>query len=513
MSIKKKIKKWSKKLSQGDIVITIILVLAILGVVNFLSYQIFWRADLTQNNIYSISEVSRETVRNLDDLVKVRVYFSEDLPSRYINLKQNINDILKEYVQYSEGNIKVENINPKDLEDRQRKMSTLGIPSIQFNVLKNDSYQVSNGYMGISVQYGDSNESIPVVKNSQDLEYKITTALKKVTREEIPVVGVVNSHGCLTPKSGLQNFSEKLQEIYQVREIDLASGEIAPEIKTLILAGPVEKFNEEELKKIDKFVMGGGSLIALADGINIKSGVIPENNETNLNELLAGYGLNLNYDIVLDGQSPGRVSFNSGFMSFSTPYPAWIKIKEENFNQENPAVADLESAVFPWPSSLQASSTAGTEIESLIRTTEYAWTGDKNYDLRPSNDLAPQGEIRQYDLAYLVRGDLKSPFGQGSTETGRVILVGDSDFISDDYLSGENLLLAQNLVDSLSLDNDLIKIRSRESTDRSIKDLSAGGKQTVKYLNIFGVSVLVVAFGLARYFWRKRKKNADIINY
>src|SRR6056297_529612 len=507
MDFKKKIKIWSQKLSRGDVVITIILVLGILGVINFLSYQIFWRADLTQNNIYSISEVSRETAQNLDDLVKIKVYFSDNLPNRYINLKQNVSDILKEYVQYSDGNIKVENINPQDLENAQRELSTLGIPAVQFNVLKNDSYQVSKGYMGISVQYGDNSEAIPVIKSSQDLEYKITTAIKKVVQEESPLIGIVSSHGCLSPDSGLQSFSEKLQEIYQIREVDLASDKISQNMRTLLLAGPTEKFNKEELEKIDKFVMEGGSLIVLADGIDIKSGVTPENNKTNLNELLSGYGLKLNHNIVLDAESQGRVSFNSGFFSFSTPYPAWVKIKKSNFNKENPAVADLESTVLPWPSSLEASSSAESKIESLAWTTESAWTGDKNYDFRPSSDLTPRGITQKYNLAFLVKGKINSAFGQGSTEQGRVILVGDSDFVNKNYSNRENLLLAQNLVDSLSLDSDLIKIRSKQTTDRSIKDLSASGKQTVKYLNIFGMAVLVVVFGLLRYFLRKRKKN------
>src|SRR6056297_929595 len=285
MDFKKKIKKWLHRLSRGDLVITIILVLGIIAVVNFLSYQIFSRADLTQNNIYSISSVSKQAARNLDDIVKVKVYFSENLPNKYANLEQNVTDILREYENYSGGKVEIEQINPQNLEDAKSKMRQLGIPAIQFNVLKNDSYQVVNGYMGISVEYGDNNEAIPVVKNTEDLEYKITTALKKVTRESTPVIGIVNSHGSLSPGQGLEPLYQKLNEVYKIEEIDLSSQEVGGEVKTLILAGPSEKFNEEELKKIDSFVMGGGSLIAWVDGIRMNQGVVPEKNETNLNEL------------------------------------------------------------------------------------------------------------------------------------------------------------------------------------------------------------------------------------
>ncbi len=496
-------------MSRGDLVITIILVLGIIAVVNFLSYQIFSRADLTQNNIYSISSVSKQAARNLDDIVKVKVYFSENLPNKYANLEQNVTDILREYENYSGGKVEIEQINPQNLEDAKSKMRQLGIPAIQFNVLKNDSYQVVNGYMGISVEYGDNNEAIPVVKNTEDLEYKITTALKKVTRESTPVIGIVNSHGSLSPGQGLEPLYQKLNEVYKIEEIDLSSQEVGGEVKTLILAGPSEKFNEEELKKIDSFVMGGGSLIAWVDGIRMNQGVVPEKNETNLNELLGGYGLKLNQDVILDGQSQGRVSFTSGFMSFSTPYPGWVKIKEENFSQDNPAVADLESALLPWPSSLEASSTPERKVQYLVKSSQYSWSAGVDYNYRPSSDLKPTGKTEQYNLAVLVSGKLQSPFGEESADSGKVILLGDSDFINQEFLggNGENLVLAQNLVDSVTLDSDLIKIRSKEVTDRSIKELSASGKQTLKYLNIFGVAVLVVIFGILRYYLRKRKKS------
>ena len=509
MDFKKRIKKWLNNLSRGDILITVVLVLGIIAVVNFLSYQIFFRADLTQNNIYSISSVSRRTAGNLDDIVKIKVYFSENLPNKYANLKQNVVDILKEYKNYSNGKVKIENINPQNLENTERRMRELGIPTIQFNVLENDSYQVVNGYMGISVEYGDNNEAIPVVKNTEDLEYKITTALKKVTQESIPTIGLVSSHGSLSSSQGLQPLYQKLSEVYKVKEIDLSSQEIGEEVKTLLLAGPTEKFNEEELKKIDKFVMDGGALIAWADGIKMNQGVIPEKNETNLNELLGGYGLKLNQDVVLDGQSQGRVSFTSGFMSFSTPYPGWVKIKEENFNQENPAVADLESALLPWPSSLEASSTPEREVQYLAKSSQYSWAAGESYNYQPSSNLKPTGETKQYNLAVLVSGKLESPFGEESTDSGKVVLLGDSDFINKEFLgqSGENLVLAQNLVDSVTLDSDLIKIRSKEVTDRSIEELSDSGRQTLKYLNIFGVAVLVVIFGILRYYLRKRRKS------
>src|SRR3990167_6126358 len=79
----------------------IVIVVMIILVLNFLSYQIFTRFDITENKIYSISKVSKETIKNLDDAVNIKVYFSEDLPSQYLPVRQEVKDILAEYQNYA----------------------------------------------------------------------------------------------------------------------------------------------------------------------------------------------------------------------------------------------------------------------------------------------------------------------------------------------------------------------------------------------------------------------------
>ena len=94
----------------------IIIVIGILAVVNFFSYNIFYRLDLTQNKDYSISKASKKTVADLKDIVNIKAYFSANLPTQYINLRQEVGDILEEYANYSGGKVKVEFIDPEDVE-------------------------------------------------------------------------------------------------------------------------------------------------------------------------------------------------------------------------------------------------------------------------------------------------------------------------------------------------------------------------------------------------------------
>ncbi len=504
-----------KSIVKANSALTILIVIGILAVINFFSYQLFYRFDLTQNKDYSISKASKEMVKGLDDIVNIKVYFSKNLPTQYINLPQEVGDLLDEYANYSGGKIKTEFIDPASDTEFKQKLMVMGIPELQFNVLEKDKYQVVNGYLGMAIQYGDKTEAIPVVEDTRNLEYQITLAIKKVTDKEKAVVGYVTDSGTLKPESEITFAYKKLNEMYEVRQINLTiEEEIPAEVRTLIIVGPKEKFEEKALKEIDKFLMQGGSLLVLQDGVKVGEGLIASENETGLEAVLEKYGVKLNHNLVLD-LSSGIASFNQGFVTFSTNYPFWPKVIKSGFDKDSTAVAKLESVTMPWPSSLEILSDkvgAGNKVSYLAKTTANSWTQESNFDLSPQQSFtfANKGEKT---LAVSVFGKFQSAYGGGSTDSGRLIVAGDSDFLSDGFArqAPDNIILFQNLVDSLSLDEDLISIRSKGISERPIKQKEDGEKAIIRYSNIFGLTLVVVAFGLIRYFLRRRTRFEDEI--
>jgi ABC-type uncharacterized transport system involved in gliding motility auxiliary subunit len=227
---------------------------------------------------------------------------------------------------------------------------------------------------------------------------------------------------------------------------------------------------------------------------------------------LENYGIKLNHDLVLDVSS-AMASFTQGFITFSTNYPFWPKILKQGFDQDNVSVAKLESIVLPWVSSLEVIEEIISEnnVSYLVRTTPKAWVQADNFSLNPQQMFVPTRNTGQRNLAVSISGRFNSAYGDGSTDTGRLIVVGDSDFMTDGFVqrNPDNLIFFQNLVDSLSLDEDLINIRSKGITDRPIKELSNIAKAGIRYSNIFGLTLVVVAFGLIRYFIRRRSKFVD----
>lgn len=508
--------KQKNKISKSDIGIAVILIIGILAVVNFFSYQVFYRWDLTQGNIYSLSETSKQTARELDDRVNIKAYFSDNLPSQVFSVRQRVADLLNEYRSYSNGNIDVEFVNPNEQEDLQEKLRILGIPQLTFEVYEKDKRQLVKGYMGVAVSYEDNTEVIPAIKRDvSDLEYQLTTAIKKVIAEDMATVGYATGFGIPGLGENTRNLVQELQGVYDIRQVDLAAEEpsIPQEMDTLVILGGTEEFSEAALREINSFVKGGGSLLAAQDGVTVREGLQASKNNTGLSDLLRSYGVRLNQDLVADPQS-GRATFSQGFFSYSASYPYWPLIQSSGFASDYSAVANLENVVLPWVSSVEIieAPERNRSVHKLMQTTEESWRVRDNFNITP-DQASPRGKQQPYTIAVSVKGEMTDPYaeeGGDNTFTGRVVAVGDSDFASDQYTGGgDNLNLFLNLVDSLTLDDDLINIRSQGLSTRPIKELNETEKVAIRYLNVFVVTVAVVLYGLLRYYLRRRKKLAD----
>lgn len=511
------LKKLANLKDKGNLGATIALVIGILVVLNFISYNIFLRLDLTENKDYSITKVSRKTVSSLDDVVNIKVYFSKNLPPQFTNLEQEIRDILSEYENYSGGRVKTNYIDPSSFENPLEELTQLGIAPLQFNVMRDDSYEVVQGYMGMIIQHGGEQEVVPMIDSSRNLEYTVTTAIKKLTADKRMAIGLVTSHGAIDAGTYARNVYKALEDLYEIREVDLKSEEENLEnIDTLLIFGPRETFEEADLKKLDSFIMSGRPVIMLIDGVLIDPQIGPYQSQIGIEGLLNNYGLKFNNNLVAD-TSNSMVSLPTGLFNININYPLWPKVMKENFSQDNVMVSSLESLTLPWVSSIDTVEEnidqENTRVEVLAKSTPDACAQSETFNINPQSNIMNCSETREYNFAVYLSGKIKSAYEEGKEAESRIILVGDSDFATDQFYAqaSDNTAFLQNLVDGVTLDEDLINIRSQGVTERPIKKLKKGTKETIRYLNIFGVTVLVLVFGLLRYFLRRKNKLIDQI--
>jgi ABC-2 type transport system permease protein len=153
------------------------------------------RADLTERGEYSISSVTTTMLRQLDEPLLIRGYFSAKTHPLLAPMVPQIRDIIEEYGVIGGNQVQTEYVDPRENEDLEKEARQLyNIRSFPFRVADRLDLEVVNSYFSILVKYGDQYEVlnfdqlIEVTGTSFDnievklrnLEYDLTRAIKKV---------------------------------------------------------------------------------------------------------------------------------------------------------------------------------------------------------------------------------------------------------------------------------------------------------------------------------------------
>lgn len=193
--------------------------LGIFVVVNLLGRHIRGRWDLTPGNAYTISGATRDVLTGLDDVVTVKFFVSEELPAQVSHVKRDVVDVLYDYRAIAGDDLRIERIDPRESESAREEARQAGIPPIQFNVLGEGQMQVQEGYLGVSIQYADDSKQIPVIRESANLEYRLTSAIHTLTAASRPTVGFLTGHGEKGLRQELGRVRKDLADAYEVRPV------------------------------------------------------------------------------------------------------------------------------------------------------------------------------------------------------------------------------------------------------------------------------------------------------
>ena len=228
----------------------------ILFLLNGISRNKFFRLDLTDNNMYSLSTSSESVVEQVDDLLTMKVYFSDDLPGEYANNRRYLQDILEEYAAFSDGNIRFEFFRPEDDQNIEQEAQKAGIMPVQMQVVENDKLEVKRVLMGMVILYEDKKEVFPVIQTTTGLEYEITTRIKKLVETNKPIVGIAQIEG---QDGQSQNIQNVLRERYNVRSVSLVD-EVPSDISVILMSGIADSLTLDENANLKGYLNRGGNL-------------------------------------------------------------------------------------------------------------------------------------------------------------------------------------------------------------------------------------------------------------
>ena len=443
---------------------SVVIVVAILIVINLISVNVFSRADLTDNKIYSLSEVSRDLMKNLSDRVTVKCYFSEDLPSPYNQNARYLEDQLAEYRAFSGGRLQFEFIDPAK-SGKEEEAQTYRIPPVQVNAYESDKLEIKKVYMGIAFLYEDKVEVMPIVQSTSSLEYEISRIIKKITSNSTLRIAFVTGHGEPDLQQNMKKVNQVLSREYAVQMINLSEQtEVPTNIDALFVVAPKNPFNEWELYVLDHYLMQGGKVGIFLNKYDCdiqanKATLIT----TGLDGLLRKYGIGINNDLVLDARCARiGVQQQTGFFRIQNmvDYRYFPVLTE--FDNDNIIVKGLDQLGFTFISSID---TTVVVPDSVVRKI-FAWSSElsasesKQFEFDPYRRFTRDDFDRQHiPLAATLMGKFPSYFAKKDipaytgTDTSfvpdridksistRMIVIGNGNFVLDRNMNSQSNLV------------------------------------------------------------------------
>ena len=493
------------RLNKKTVGIKTVLFAAIFVVLNLLAYQAYFRLDFTADKRYTLSKTTKENLKNLDDVITITAYFSEDLPAAISSIQQDFQDLLTEYRSASGGQIVYEFINPNESDEEEAKAQQQGIQPVIINVRERDQTNQKRAYVGAVLKKGTEQDVIPVIQPGAAMEYNLTKSIKKLSTVNKPKIGLLQGHG----EGSLQQFAQAQQELsslYDVDTLTLDRENAWADFKTIAILAPKDSFPSSHLVQLDQFLATGGNLLL---GLNAVGGEFNQPSwgaiTTGVESWVAKYGINVEAAFITDVQSNSiTVQRQQGFFTINQqiefPYFPILTNYEDH-----PITVGLEAInlIFASPVSF-------TAPDSSINGGILATSSEKSGKVFPPVSVDINKQWTELDFTYGKQALAAYAHGKmGGDAESKIVVFGDGDFPLN--LQGQvlpnNINLLANAIDWLTDDTGLIELRTSGVDNRLIeKQLSDGEKTTFKYLVFLLPILLVLVVRVVRLQARRRRR-------
>jgi len=294
-----------------------------------ISFFRFFRIDLTSDKRYSVAEQTKSLMENTDSPLKVVVYLDGDLNPGFLRLKKSTAELLDELSVYSHNGIDITYENPSlaDTPDqREKKYAELQsrglLPTAVYERDKEGKSIQKVIFPWIEMTYKGKKVQICLLKNIlgnsgeenlnisvENLEFEITDGIRRLVNTGVSKIAFIEGHGELT-EAETYDISRSLSKYFQIdRGIIASNATILDNYKVIIIAKPTKPFSESDKYVIDQYIMRGGRVLWLIDGVRISkenlsaTGLSPAIElDLNLNDQLFRYGVRINPVLLQDVQ-------------------------------------------------------------------------------------------------------------------------------------------------------------------------------------------------------------------
>ena len=489
-----------------------------------------------------------DTLANLkqDEKINVTLYFSPVLKNMGISgcaeLEEIVETTFKEVNKQNKDRLDYKVVNPSESETIEF-VQKYGIQAIQY---KSENQQ-KVAALGLVVEYNDDFRVIPVqierslfgyvVSGLETIGESINESLQSLM-SNVQSIGYVTGHGELSLQDERQalNFNKMVSAHYQIEELNLVENDIPMNMSCIVINGPKADFAEEELYKIDQFIMRGGNVMFFVDSL-VEQGGSPYQaaeyvpNELNIDKLLNKYGVKRNYDYVMDTNCYTTSSPEYGKVNLY-----WAPImQKDSLAKKSVITQNLGYLIFLQNGSLDisgAENNSNLKSTVLVKSSPESWAQSERIMLNPIFMTPPEaGNFAPQNLAVMIEGKFDSAYtekpefetfdesaeatenqtkdeNQLTTENhlasaklpGKIFVTGSSYVTTYQILDGQDTspisMFFLNVIDYLNGNEEVCTMRTKGLGINVLTIKSPALATIAKYFNQFGLVILVAVAGL-----------------
>lgn len=469
--------------------ITVVIII----VINIIASFVYTRFDLTSEKRYTLSDTSKEILKNLDDYVYFRIYLEGEFPAGFKKLRKETKEMLDEFRAYSKF-VDYDFINPSESNDAAERNETYkllyqsGLNPTEISIQTKDgaqqlviwpcalvSYKNKEFPLDLlDTQVGKSSEAA-LNNSAQNLEYKFISAIKDLSQIKKPNIAFIEGHGELN-KDEVYDITQSLSKKYNVQRVSIdekitalnkrtersdSSILITSNYDAIIIAKPTKPFSEKDKFIIDQYIMRGGKVLWLIDPVMASMDSLQNSESTmgnsldlRLDDMFFKYGVRLNKNLLLDYNS-AAIALRTGQMGGQAQieyfrwyyFPLLNSASNSNIVKNiNPIKADFVSSIEPVVSD------SDVQKIPLLKTSDYTKISAAPVFislsmLRQAPDQRMFSQKGQ-NTAYLLKGTFESLYAnrmtsgiteseeigfKTSSEPTSMIVVADGDIIRNQF--------------------------------------------------------------------------------
>ncbi len=439
----------------------VILFLTLLGLLGWLSLRYEYQADWSANQRNTASEATRGVLATLDGPVRIRAFVSAGDEA----LRQQVQRLVERYQRYK-PDIELTFVDPLSEPGQVR----------EFGVSRDGE---------LVVEYRERREHLQELS-----EQALTNVLQRLRRSGERWVVFLSGHDERSPHGDAgydyRAFARELgNRGLQVRELNLASqGEIPADTSVLVIADPQRDLLEGEVRQIQQYVADGGNLLWLVEPGPLRQ----------LDALAEELGVDLLPGVIVDP--------NTQLLGIGDP--RFALVADYPFHPISQGFDTL--TVFPVARALEFNGAGDWDAESFLETLPRSWaeSGELSGEITLDEGEDIPGPLTiGLSLTRTLEPAAEDEDG-GQPAQQRLVIIGDADFLSDNYLGqGGNLDLGLSIVNWLGHDDELISIPAKTAPDIRL-ELSTTAQAVIGFGFLLVLPLTLLLSGLIIW-WRRRR--------